>query len=265
MLSVRRFGSGASAVALHGFSLTGAQFAAIPIGPFELIAPDLPGHGTSPIAPEDGDEALAIVADAINASAPMAPIVGYSQGGRIALALTALGLVEPTALVLVSATAGIEDPDQRADRRRSDSELADRILRHGVRAFVDAWTAGGLTSTERLPAEDRERDRAMRLLNTEEGLASALVAFGQGAMPSVWSALKSITVPTLVVTGRTDAHYTTVGVRMASVIGSNAELVTISGAGHNPFNDQPAATAAIIGGFLRQVFSIGTGVPEDQS
>ncbi len=78
MLAVRRFGSGPPVVALHGFTLTGAQFA--PTAERlqrAVIAPDLPGHGASP--PSSLAETVDDVAGIIASVGEPAPLLGYSQ------------------------------------------------------------------------------------------------------------------------------------------------------------------------------------------
>lgn len=269
MLAVRRFGSGSPVVALHGFSLTGAQFSLLSLDGCEIVAPDLPGHGQSPIAPESAHSALSLVAETLKAVAPNAPVIGYSQGARIALTLAAKEMIKPQALVAISGTAGIVDPIRRDERVKSDFELAHAIVSDGVEAFVDRWVSNGLTATTGLSSEWQTWDRSIRLENGAAGLASALASYGQGAMPPVWDDLANIDCPVLLVTGREDSKYTTLGVRLAAAIGPLAELVTVNDAGHNPLADQPEATAAIIGGFLRQHVaqssSTGTGDPLDQS
>ena len=64
---------------------------------------------------------------------------GYSMGGRIALhvALQAPHRVER--LVLVSATAGIEDATERAERRRRDRRFAKEIEQGSIEEFIERW------------------------------------------------------------------------------------------------------------------------------
>lgn len=269
MLAVRRFGSGSPVVALHGFSLTGAQFSRLPLKGFETFAVDLPGHGLSPVAAPNPHEVLAVVAETVAATVLGAPIIGYSQGARIALALATNEMVTPSALVVVSGTAGIVDPIRREERSRMDADLAGQITGSGLNRFVDQWVSTGLTATTHLTDEWQAWDRSLRMENTAAGLVSALTGYGQGAMPPVWDRLERISCPVLILTGRGDATYTTLGVRLAAAIGATAELVTVNEAGHNPLSAHPQATAAIIGGFLRQhasqSSSTGTAKPLDQS
>ena len=248
---VRSFGTGPSVVALHGFSHTGKQFYEISrLLPHHLIAPDLPGHGDHATFPCDIDGVVRFVGDTIvEHTTPPAPLLGYSQGGRIALlaAIARPDLV--SALILVSATAGIADRSQRARRADLDRNLAATIVAEGIEAFLDDWTSRPMTSTAHLNATRRATDRAIRRANTADGLASALVGYGQGAQPSVWDNLAEVSCPTLLISGATDTTYTVIAASMAERM-PEAHTVVIPEAGHNPILDAPGPVAGAISGFL---------------
>src|SRR3954454_7729676 len=129
-------------VLLHGFTQTGTAWRPVVRalgGRPGVLAPDLPGHGT--MAARRPATADAVIAYLRAAAPPRFVLGGYSMGGRLALAV-ALALPERVAsLLLVGATAGIEDPHERAARARDDAALADRIERDGVAAFAEAWSA----------------------------------------------------------------------------------------------------------------------------
>ena len=144
--AVRVHGSGRPLVLLHGFTGTGAAWDEHLEGlgaARRLIVADLPGHGGTPAASPD-DASVERAADALAAllathGAAPADVVGYSLGARVALRLA---VVHPSAvarLVLESPSAGIEATDARAERRRADEALADRLERDGIEAFVDEW------------------------------------------------------------------------------------------------------------------------------
>lgn len=245
-----RFGHGHPLVALHGFTLTGEQFSSLAdeLGR-EVIAPDLPGHGLSAEVSTEVEDVVQAVCDLTSSFAQPLPLIGYSQGGRMAL-LAALNC--PTSverLVLISANAGIEEEQARRNRTTQDDALAARIEMIGLERFIDAWTTVGLTSTERMDPASRERDRNIRMANTAAGLAGALRGYGQGVQPAVWSELPSLTMPVLVVAGAEDDRYRTIATRMADRI-PDAELVVVPGARHNPLTDQPEATLEAVSAFV---------------
>jgi 2-succinyl-6-hydroxy-2,4-cyclohexadiene-1-carboxylate synthase len=250
MIGVRRFGSGPPLVALHGFTLTGQQFA--PSGALlgrTVIAPDLPGHGRSVDASTDIIDVIDMVASTVESAGVPVPVVGYSQGGRLAL-LTSLERPDAfSALVLISANAGIENQDRRASRARADAATAERLATMTIDEFLDVWTSVGITSTEHLTVDVRDADRAVRLENSPLGLASALTGYGQGAQNSVWNKLSDLKMPVLVMSGGRDDTYTLIADRMAELI-PNAERVTIGGAGHNPLLEAPDVAYGSISAFL---------------
>jgi pimeloyl-ACP methyl ester carboxylesterase len=116
-------------VLLHGFTQTGRSWDPVlaALGParYRALAPDLRGHGGAgarrPIGfPE-------VVADVLATAEGDITLVGYSQGGRVALHAALAVPARIRRLVLVSTTAGLEDPQARADRRAADEELAARM------------------------------------------------------------------------------------------------------------------------------------------
>lgn len=250
MVNVRRFGAGEPLVALHGFTLTGEQFSTLDATGRGVVAPDLPGHGHSASSPSDPQAVVDVVAAALVGIATDAPLLGYSQGARLAISLATAAQRSPKCLILISGTAGIEDESDRATRRSSDSAMSASIEQIGIDAFIDTWTSTGLTSTAHLPVATRSADRAIRLTNSAAGLASALAGYGQGTMPSAWHLLGGLSMPVLIVNGENDTKYVDLGARIASSIGENAEHLVIRNAGHNPLTDQPEATIAVVSGFL---------------
>lgn len=250
MLAVRRFGSGAPVVALHGFTLTGEQFATADSWIRRtVVAPDLPGHGESRHAPTPIDEVVDEVAEVVNSVGEAVPLVGYSQGGRIALMNAVRNPDDISALVLLSTTAGIEDDDQRGARAADDARLAATILSTELDDFLDSWTSKGITSTSYLTNAESLADRKLRSENSTSGLADALIGYGQGAQAPVWDSLNALTMPVLIMTGSRDRKYCDIAERMASRI-PHAESLVVKGAGHNPLLEAPEVAYAAISDFL---------------
>jgi 2-succinyl-6-hydroxy-2,4-cyclohexadiene-1-carboxylate synthase len=206
------------------------------------IAVDLPGHGDAR-PPADLD--LWASADLLADRGGKGVYVGYSMGGRVALhaALAHPDVVER--LVLIGATAGIDDPDERAARRAADERLADHIEAVGVTTFIDEWLANplfaGLTDATAL--------RSDRLRNTAAGLAASLRATGTGTQTPLWDRLGEIECPVLVLVGEHDAKFTDLGRRLVDGL-PRAELVVVDGAGHSVHLEQPDATVEAIASWL---------------
>ena len=248
-------GPGRRLVLLHGFTQGPGSWDALldVLDPgCEIVRVTLPGHGPAEGAsahvrlPFEG--AAAAVAEAVAAAVGPEPAVwmGYSLGGRLALrvALDRPDLVG--ALVLLGATAGIEDAAARAARVEIDERLASGLERQGVERFVDGWLAQALFSRLPRSAAGVEERRA----GTVEGLASALRLLGTGAQEPVWERLAEIDVPVLLLAGEHDSKFSALAFRLAAGIGPSAGLSFVPGAGHAAHLERPQSVATILNRFL---------------
>lgn len=246
-MAVRRaVGTEPAVVCLHGFSLHGGMFATLARDlANEVVAPDLPGHGATAITPIDLATTVSALTTLLERTGPL-PVLGYSQGGRIALhlALHAPNLVSQ--LILVSTSAGLSG-EAREERRRTDEERAGRIERIGIDRFVDEWLSHPLVDTRRARPAAAARDRALRLENTAEGLAAALRGLGQGSLPAVDPA--NVDAPITWVVGELDTRYSRAAHRHEEA--GHGTVATVPGVGHNLVLEAPAALARIVEARLR--------------
>lgn len=219
-------GAGPRLVLVHGFTQTARCWGPLVTdlaADHEVVRVDAPGHGRSGDVRAD----LTATADLLAAHGP-ATFVGYSMGGRMCLetALRHPGAVD--SLVLVSATAGIDDIDERATRRASDEALAARLEAEGVDAFIGHWLSlplfTGVPPAGRFDAERRT--------NTAAGLASSLRLAGTGTQTPSWDLLSGLSMPVLVIAGAEDPKFSALAERLADGIGDNATLVVVPGVGH---------------------------------
>ncbi len=232
---------------LHGF--TGSSESWAPLLPalsehFRVLAVDLPGHGRARALDDIAAYAMPRVVDELaqlldaQGTAP-AYVLGYSMGGRVALALAAHAPDKVQQLILESASPGLATAEERAARIAADEALAARIEAHGVEAFVDEWQCLPLFASQRtLPAEVRQRVRAQRLRNHAHGLALSLRGMGTGAQPSLWDALPSLRMPVHLLAGAHDAKFVAIAQSMARAL-PNAALTVIPNAGHTVHLEAP--------------------------
>ena len=246
MLHSEATGHGDPVVLLHGFTQSGAAWAPIAAalaGDHQVVTIDAPGHGLS-------SEVMAGLGDGADLMVAVAPTpaawVGYSMGGRFALHVALRHPDAVSRLVLVSTTAGIEDPAERARRRATDAALADRIEAMGVDSFVTEWLAQPLFSTLTREAAAIES----RLGSSAEGLASSLRLAGAGRQEPAWEMLGTFSMPVLVVTGERDSKYTALGEHLVESIGSNARLHVMQGAGHACHLERPQEFVKVLEPFL---------------
>jgi len=252
-LHVRCEGSGPAVVLLHGF--TGSvesmeELARRLRARHRVVRVDLVGHGSSD-APEQLDPyrmercaaQLARVAQALRLGA--AHWLGYSMGGRVALAVAAWHPERVRSLCLVGASAGLADPGERAQRARDDEALADSIERDGLESFVERWMALPLLASQaRLGADARAQAREQRLRNRPHGLANSLRAMGSGAQPPLHAALGSLRAPVALVVGEEDAKFRTLAGEIAREL-PDARVLVVPEAGHAAHLEQPDAFAAL--------------------
>jgi 2-succinyl-6-hydroxy-2,4-cyclohexadiene-1-carboxylate synthase len=237
-------------VALHGFSQTGAMFGELAgLLDCDVQAPDLPGHGRSSEVVAAFDVAVAGVVEILEGIEGPARLLGYSQGGRIAMgvALERPDLI--SRLVLVSASPGIAADSDREQRRLADEALAVRLTSVGLPAFLDEWLAKPMfRRLQRRGEEWLAQDRALRLANSPAGLAAALRGMGQGVQPNLGDRLAEITLPVLLIVGADDDRYVTLAEGMQRDL-PDAVLEVVPASGHPVIGERPEAVAELVGGF----------------
>lgn len=259
-LNVERWGKGPPLVLLHGFTgsaMSWGPLAEMLAARFTLLAVDVVGHGASgkPAAPDRyaidraaRDAVTAMLAFGFRRSAWL----GYSMGGRLALAVAAALPDAVERLALIGASPGLADAGEREARRAADEALADRIERDGVPAFVDEWEALPLFATQaRLPEGMRRAIRRGRLANDARGLANSLRGMGAGAQPPLHDRLPDITAPSLLLAGALDGKFAAIAGDMAATM-PDARVRLVPGAGHAAHIEKAAYCARTITAFLRE-------------
>ncbi|MDP9007004.1 MAG: alpha/beta fold hydrolase [Actinomycetota bacterium] len=241
MLGVAREGHGPRLVLVHGFTQTrdcwgslGADLAA----DHEVVRVDAPGHGSSSDVAVDLWQGAELVAEA---GGP-ATYVGYSMGGRLVLHLALARPEVVRGLVVVSATAGIDDPEERSRRAEEDEARARLLEERGVDAFLERWLAQPLLAG--VPEEHRCLDA--RRSNTARGLASSLRLAGAGVQEPLWPRLGALAMPVLVVAGAADAAYVRHARRLVGSIGAGATLAVVPDAGHAVHLEAPGPCATVV-------------------
>ena len=257
-LHVAEMGSGTPVVLLHGFTGSAHAMADLAGGlsdTHRTLSLDLIGHGRS-AAPRDAAAysmtacvgQLAAVLDELDLRD--AHLIGYSMGGRVALAFCVAHPARVTSALLVGASAGIRDPQQRADRVRDDEALAERIECEGVEAFVDFWVSQPfLVDPRRLGARGVAEARKMRLANSAHGLAASLRGMGSGAQPPMHDALARAGAPICLAVGEEDLKFRALAAEMSQEL-PNARVEIVPEAGHSAHTDNPAAFLELARRFL---------------
>ena len=238
-------------VALQGVTLTGAMFAELGgVLRGVVVAAELPGHGRSAEHPAAFGAAVeGVIAVLASAQSPV-PLLGYSQGGRVALAVALERPELVSHLVLVSTSPGIQDEIERGERLRADENLAAELEREDLASFLDRWLNSPMfAGLAGRGAAWQEVDVDRRLENTTAGLAAALLGMGQGAQPYLGDRLQELLMPLLKIAGERDEKYASIANAMIASL-PNGKLFIVRDAGHAVIGEQPHVVAGSTARFL---------------
>jgi 3-oxoadipate enol-lactonase/4-carboxymuconolactone decarboxylase len=217
---------------------------------FRVVGWDLPGHGAS--APATGPFTVAELADAVPALAEGRPFfcAGDSIGGAVALQLLLDHRTTGAALVCTGARIGTAESWQ---------ERASLVRAEGTKAVVSTaaqtWFGPGFA--------DREPDVAGALLDHLAGTDDASYAWACEALGAfdVTARLAEARSPLVAIGGGYDTRTPVDGLREIVDRVPDGELAVLDPVGHLAPAEAPAATAALIVGYLlRRPPQPGTGL-----
>jgi len=198
-----------------------------------------------------GCESVAAAADRLSAHlAREAPgvLVGYSLGGRLCLAAAAMcGLSMP--LVLLSASAGLEDAAKRDARAREDDARAEALRRDGLPAFIERWYGMPMFARlQAMPEFKTVRDRRAR--GDGEFWARCVAGCSPGRAAGAWGVLPSMLRGSAFAVGTEDDRYSSLADRVEREA-PHVRVERIAGAGHALPIEAPERCAALIEHALR--------------
>jgi 3-oxoadipate enol-lactonase / 4-carboxymuconolactone decarboxylase len=216
-----------------------ARCAAELAGHFEVLGWDLPGHGAS--APATGPYTLSELASAVRALVGDRPFhyAGDSIGGGVGLELLLGDQAGATALICTGARIGTP---------QSWHERAALVRASGTRAVVEAaaqgWFGPGFA--------DREPAVAGALLDHLAGADDESYAWACEALAGfdVTGRLGEIRAQVFALGGAYDTRTPVDGLRAIVAAVPDGQLAVLDGVGHLAPAEAPAATAALIVGYL---------------
>lgn len=243
-----------SIVFLHGFTGSWRSWeSVIKLLPIDInyISIDLMGHGSTEVSsnPERyqmKEQILDLEEFFSEVQLARFSLVGYSMGGRIALAY-ALGHPQQVKnLVLESASPGLKSIEEQQLRRQADDHLADRIEQDGLESFLDFWENISLFESQKSLSNEKQQEiRSVRLAQSAVGLANSLRGMGTGQQRSYWSKLGELEIPVYLVTGEYDSKFTEIADEMVKKLKDGSHL-QVSSVGHAIHVENPVQFATII-------------------
>ena len=226
-------------VLLHGFTNSGASWHPVISGlgeRYRALAPDIRGHASASSA--EPVTLSAVIDDIAALTTGPFTLVGYSQGGRIALHAALALPHRVTRLLLIGASPGIADEAERRSRRAADERLAEQVESMAIEEFATHWAQTPILAD--IPPDIAEISHEDRLRSTPKGLAAALRGLGTGALPSLWDRLPELRMPVTLLVGERDPKFTAIATEMARRI-PDATVTVVPGAGHAVHLERPDA------------------------
>ena len=249
-------GQGSPVVLLHPFPANREFWkpaAQVLTSRYQLIVPDLRAHGDS----EAGEGPATMqkhAADVIrvldDVGVGRAPIAGVSIGGYTLFELWRQNRERISALMLINTKAPADNAEARAGRLQSAVD----VLERSTEPFFQGLVTKLLGKTAHETRYDLV-DGALRMMRKMSPQDVAAVQRGMAERPDSLPILKTINVPTLIVTGDED---TLTGPPEAETMGRNisgSQMKVIAKAGHYSAWEQPQEAGRILRQFLDSVVS----------
>jgi 2-succinyl-6-hydroxy-2,4-cyclohexadiene-1-carboxylate synthase len=191
------------------------------------------------------------LAEIREAAEPGTVLAGYSMGGRLALHAAVREPSRYGALVLVGASAGIDDPAERSTRAHADAELADWISAHAIDEVVERWEGNPVFASQSEGLVELQREG--RLDHDPSDLARLLRSAGQGVLEPLWDHVPELRMPVLALAGEQDERYAAAARRIAELAGEGTAAL-IPGAGHAAHLERPREVSRALAEFLDEHF-----------
>jgi 3-oxoadipate enol-lactonase len=253
-ISYEVMGSGSPVVLLHPFPVNhefwmpASQFL---VSRYQLILPDLRGHGDSTVGegPATMQKQATDIARILDQEEiGRVPMVGVSIGGYTLFEFWRRYRGRVAALVLSNTKASADSPEARSTRLQAAAD----VLERGTEPFFESMLPKLLGKTTRDSRPDLVAG-ALRMMRKMSAENVAQVQRGMAERPDSVPDLKSINVPTLVVTGEEDLL---TGSSEADLMRRNiagSEMKVIRHAGHYAAWEQPAEVGKLLRQFLDQI------------
>ena len=253
-IAYRMLGEGPPVILLHPFPadhefwLPVAQALATR---YRVVLPDLRGHGDSGVGdgPATMEKHAADIAGVMDdAEIGRAPLVGVSIGGYVLFEFWRKHRGRVAALGLCNTKAPADSAEARAGRLLAASD----VLERGTEPFFESMIPRLLGKTTRETRPDLV-DGALRMMLRMSPEDVAQVQRGMAERPDSVSMLKTIDVPTLLVTGDEDIL---TGLNEAELMRQHiagSRLCVIARAGHYSPWEQPEEAGTLLRQFLERL------------
>jgi len=246
-------GNGPAIILLHGYLETKeiwTDFAKDLSKDFEVIIPDLSGHGESVLI--DNNLTVEKMATGVkkvldNENIKQCFLVGHSMGGYVALAFLDL---YPEFLSALSLFHSSPYPDTDEKRKNRDREI--NIIRQGKKSQVYTAHFPKTFAPENVEKFQKEieqmKERAKKM--SDEGIIAALEAMKK--RPDRSGLLQKTDIPIQYIIGEKD-NFIPMSILEKLKLPENSELVVLENSGHNGFIEEKKNALEAVGGFYKNI------------
>lgn len=254
-IAYRVLGEGPPVILLHPFPVNHEFW--LPVAEalasrYRLVLSDMRGHGDSGVGdgPASMEKHAADIARVMDdAEIGRAPLIGVSIGGYALFEFWRSHRGRVAALGLCNTKAGADGPEARNGRLQAANDVIDR----GTELFFQSMVPRVFSRNTREMRPDLV-EGALRMMRKMSAEDVAQVQRGMAARPDSVELLRTINVPTLLVTGGDDIL---TGANEAELMRQhipNSQLRVIPKAGHYSPWEQPEDAGRILRQFLDEVW-----------
>lgn len=179
-------------------------------------------------------------------------ILGYSQGGRLALQLLKTDCANIDGVILLSANPGI-DQHLRPSRQAHDKAWGKRFVSEDFERAVLDWNQQSVFWGSKIEPRRKKEDFDVQML------ALCLQNWGTGMQEDLFLELQNPKIPTLYLVGENDTKYKEIATKLSVHQAGLLKVAEILNAGHRVHLDQPQLTANKIFQFIDRAYAYNRG------
>ena len=250
---VQRMGAGPKLLLLHGTGASTHSFrdlAPLLAAGFDVLAPDLPGHGFTGMPGNAGLSlpGMARLVGALIDALDFRPdiLVGHSAGAAILVEMTRVGLIAPKAIVSVN---GALVPIRGASLF---SPLAKLLFLNPLVPRLFAWRALSHDATRRVldgtgsTIDRRGLDLYQRLFRSPGHVSATLGMMANWDLHGLQRAMRTLKVPVVLIAARDDKAVPAGDAEAIARSTKAASVVMLPRGGHLVHEERPADIARIV-------------------
>ncbi len=263
----QRLGEGPKLLLLHGTGASTHSFrdlAPLLAAGFDVLAPDLPGHGFTDMPQRAGRSlpGMARLVGALLTQADFSPDIamGHSAGAAILIEMTLAGLIRPRVIVSLN---GALVPIRGASLF---SPLAKLLFLNPLVPRLFAWRALSHDATRRVlegtgsTIDSRGVELYQRLFRSPGHVSGTLGMMANWDLHALQRRIQRLDVPLVLISASNDRTIPPGDASIIARMTRSARVVLLATGGHLLHEEQPGAVAALIAEAARD-----DGVPSSQN